>query len=67
MEAKEVKNAVLTVTSDGNRVLVIVEGDDDTVTLTLTPADARDFAAKLLKEAYTIDVEDAFVRRVGEA
>jgi hypothetical protein len=61
------KNAVLTVTSDGNRVLVIVEGDDDTVTLTLTPADARDFAAKLLKEAYTIDVEDAFVRRVGEA
>lgn len=61
------KNAVLTVTSDGNRVLVIVEGDDDTVTLTLTPADARDFAAKLLKEAFTIDVEDAFVRRVGEA
>ena len=61
------KNAVLTVTSDGNRVLVIVEGDDDTVTLTLTPADARDFAAKLLKEAYDVDVAALFVRGVGEA
>ena len=61
------KNAVLTVTSDGNHVLVTVEGADGTVTLTLTPADARDFAAKLLKEAFTIVVEDAFVRRVGEA
>ena len=61
------KNAVLTVTSDGNHVLVTVEGADGGVTLTLTPADARDFAAKLLKGAFTIDVEDAFVRRVGEA
>jgi len=61
------KNAVLTVTSDENLVRVVVAGDDDIVTLTLTTADARDFAAKLLKEAYTIDVEDAFVRRVGEA
>lgn len=61
------KNAVLTVTSDENCVRVVVAGDDDVVTLTLTTADARDFAAKLLKEAYTIDVEDAFVRRVGEA
>lgn len=61
------KNAVLTVTSDENCVCVVVAGDDDTVTLTLTTADARDFAAKLLKEAFTIDVEDAFVRRVGEA
>jgi hypothetical protein len=61
------KNAVLTVTSDENCVRVVVAGDDDIVTLTLTTVDARDFAAKLLKEAFTIDIEDAFVRRVGEA
>ena len=61
------KNAVLTVTSDENRVLVVVEGADDTVALTMTPADARVLAAKLLKEAYTLDVAALFVGEVGEA
>lgn len=60
-------NAVLTVTSDGNHVLVTVEGADGTVTLTLPTAAARDFAAKLLKEAYDVDVASLVVRGFGEA
>lgn len=61
------KKAVLTVTSDGNCVVVVVEGDDEAVALTMTPADARVLAAKLLKEAYDVDVAALFVRGVGEA
>jgi len=62
-----VKNAALTVTSDGDRVLIVVEGADGDVVLTMSPADARDIAAKLLKEAYTIDLDVLFVGQVGEA
>ena len=61
------KNAALTVTADGDRVLIIVEGADGDVVLTMSPADARDIAAKLLKEAYTIDLDVLFVGQVGEA
>ena len=67
MEAEEVKRAALTVTSDGDRVLIILEGADGDVVLTMSPADARDIAAKLLKEAYTIDLDVLFVGQVGEA
>ena len=61
------KNAALTVTADGDRVLIVVEGADGDVVLTMSPADARDIAAKLLKEAYTIDLDVLFVGQVGEA
>ncbi len=65
------KNAALTVTSEDDRVLIVVEGEDRAVVLTMTPADARDIAAKLLKEAYTIDVDAdlaaLFDGEVGEA
>jgi hypothetical protein len=67
VEAEEVKNAALTVTADGDRVLIVVEGADGDVVLTMSPADARDIAAKLLKEAYTIDLDVLFVGQVGEA
>lgn len=61
------KHAALTVTSDGDRVLIIVEGADGDVVLTMSPADARDIAAKLLKEAYMIDLDVLFAGQVGEA
>lgn len=65
------KNAALTVTAEGERVVIIVQGADGDVMLTMTPADARDIAAKLLQEAHAIDVDAdlgaLFVREVGEA
>lgn len=61
------KHAALTVTSDDDRVLIIVEGADGDVVLTMSPADARDIAAKLLKEAYMIDLDVLFAGQVGEA
>lgn len=65
------KNAALTVTSEGDLVFIIVEGADGNVALTMTPADAREIAAKLLKEAYmidaTADLDSLFDGEVGEA
>lgn len=65
------KNAALTVTTHKGRVMIIVEGADGDVTLAMTPTDAREIAAKLLKEAHTVDVDadlaPLFVRQVGEA
>lgn len=65
------KNACLTVTTEDDHVVIIVEGADGNVALTMTPTDAREIAAKLLKEAHIIDVADdlgvLFVSRGGEA
>ncbi len=61
------KRAALTVAADGDRVLIILEGADGDVVLTMSPADARDLAAKLLKEAYTLDLDGLFAGQVGEA
>lgn len=65
------KNAALTVTSDDDHVLIVVQGADGDVVLTMTPTDAREIAAKLLKEAHTIAIDDdldaLFDGKVGSA
>lgn len=64
-------NAVLTIVADGDRVFIIVQGVEGDVTLALTPTDAREIAAKLLKEAHVVDLDASldglFAGEVGEA